>query len=91
MTEPTKTTISIRRRIAHMLEGFGHPDALEWPEAHPIDLDSLQLVELALHLESEFNIDFWDELIPPSPSIGDFVDMVEAALRQKSVNDRKAS
>ena len=74
------TTISIRRRIAHMLGNFGC-DALAWPEAHPIDLGSLQLVELALHIEAEFDIDFRDDLIPPAATMGDFVDMVEAALR----------
>lgn len=79
------TPDSIRRRIAHMLGQFGR-DALDWPEAHPVDLDSLQLVELAMHIEAEFDIDFRDDLIPPAPAIGDFVDMVEAALRQKSVD-----
>ena len=80
------TTASIRRRIAHRLANFGCTDALDWPEAHPIDLDSMQLVELALHIEAEFDIDFRDDLIPPAPSLGDFVDMVEAALRQKGVD-----
>lgn len=85
------TTISIRRRIAHMLGNFGFSsaDALTWPETHPINMDSLQLVELALHIESEFDIDFRDDLIPPAATMGDFVDMVEAALRQKVV-DHKA-
>ena len=85
------TTISIRRRIAHMLGNFGFSsaDALTWPETRPINMDSLQLVELALHIESEFDIDFRDDLIPPAATMGDFVDMVEAALRQKVV-DHKA-
>lgn len=78
--------VSIRHKIARILQNFGHNDALEWPEAHPIDLDSLQLVELALEIESTFDIDFRDDLIPPSPSLGDFVDMVESAFRQKSVD-----
>ena len=81
-------TDSIRRRIAHMLGHFGCQDALDWPEAHPIDIDSLQLVELALHIEAEFDIDFRDDLIPPAATLGDFVDMVEAALRQKAVDWR---
>ncbi|MHB1631050.1 MAG: acyl carrier protein [Acidithiobacillus sp.] len=86
--ETTKNTDSIRRRIAHMLGHFGCQDALDWPEAHPIDIDSLQLVELALHIEAEFDIDFRDDLIPPAATLGDFVDMVEAALRQKAVDWR---
>lgn len=84
--QPPKNTDSIRRRIAHMLGHFGCNDALDWPEAHPIDIDSLQLVELALHIEAEFDIDFRDDLIPPAATLGDFVDMVEAALRQKAVD-----
>ncbi|MHB8365572.1 MAG: acyl carrier protein [Acidithiobacillus sp.] len=96
--QPPKNTDSIRRRIAHMLGHFGCNDALDWPEkrasasvsgeAHPIDIDSLQLVELALHIEAEFDIDFRDDLIPPAATLGDFVDMVEAALRQKAVDRR---
>ena len=44
---PSLQTTSIRRRIAHILDGFGCRDAMEWPEAHPlqgagpIDLDSM--------------------------------------------------
>lgn len=83
-------TDSIRRRIAHMLGHFGCQDALTWPEAHPIDIDSLQLVELALHIEAEFDIDFRDDLIPPAATLGDFVDMVESALRQKAVDRQPA-
>lgn len=89
ITESTKTD-SIRRRIAHMLGHFGCQDALDWPEAHPIDIDSLQLVELALHIEAEFDIDFRDDLIPPAATLGDFVDMVESALRQKAVDRQPA-
>ncbi len=80
-------TESIRRRIAHMLVGFGHADALEWNEAHRMDdLDSMELVELSLCIEAEFDVDFRDDLIPHSPDLGDFVDMVEAAIRQKAVD-----
>ena len=77
---------SIRRRIGHMLAGFGFQDAPDWPEAHPVDLDALQLVELSLNIEAEFDVDFRDDLIPPHPNMGDFVDMVEAALRQTVVD-----
>jgi acyl carrier protein len=85
------TGINIRRRIAHMLGNFGFSsaDTLNWPESHPIDLDPLQLVELALHIEAEFDIDFRDDLVPPAPTLGDIVDMVEAALRQKAVDHSK--
>lgn len=84
------TTISIRRRIAHMLGNFGFSsaDTLTWPESHLIDLDPLQLVELALHIEAEFDIDFRDDLIPPAPTLGDFVNLVEATLRQKAVDHK---
>lgn len=95
MTDPVLTTIpltgaSIRRRVAHMLGNFGFSpaDTLNWPETHPIDIDSLQLVELSLHIEAEFDIDFRDDLIPPAATMGDFVDMVEAALRQKACERR---
>lgn len=76
---------TIRRRIGHMLAGFGFQDAPDWPETHAIDLDSLQMVELAMSIEAEFDVDFRDDLIPPHPNMGDFVDMVEAALRQSAV------
>jgi len=44
------------------------------------------LVELSLNIEAEFDVDFRDDLIPPHPNMGDFVDMVEAALRQTAVD-----
>lgn len=81
--------MSIRRRIGNMLSSFGHPDAAEWSESHPIDLDSMELVELSLKIEAAFDVDFRDDLIPPSPNMGDFVDMVEAAMRQSAVDGRK--
>lgn len=83
------TRTSIRRRIAHMLEGFGCDNALDWPETHPIDLDSLQMVELALHIEAAFDIDFRDDLIPPAATIEDFANMVETANLQKAKNNNR--
>lgn len=78
--EIAASTMSVRRRIGHMLSGFGCDGAQDWPETHPIAIGDLQSVELAIQIEAEFDIEFRDDLVPEKPVLGDFVRMVEAAM-----------
>lgn len=78
---PNISAISVRRRIGHMLVGFGFPGANDWLEDHPVEIEDLQLVELAMRIESEFDVEFRDDLLPDCPVLGDFVRMVIEAMQ----------
>ena len=83
MPQDNRQKTNVRRRIAHIMGHFGYTDALTWPETHLLPLDALQLVELSLHIEAEFDIDFRDDLIPSTPTMGDVVDMVDFATQHQ--------
>lgn len=69
---------NIRKHIATRVENFGCKNPYE---GH-IDIDSMQLVELALQIEADYNIEFRDDLIPPDATLENFVDLVHKALQE---------
>lgn len=51
--------------------------------ANDLDADSLDLVELAMNIEDEFEIELDDEVVPTLRTIGDLVAEIERLDAQK--------
>lgn len=82
MTHPLITREALERRIGEALLDFGvdpkdrRPDA-RWAE---IDVDSLDLIELAQIIEEEYGVKPTLEDLTAMTTVGDAVDLVSARL-----------
>ncbi len=80
MTPTTITRDQIEARVLAALEEFGaEPDALA-PDAsfEALDVDSLDLVELAQIVQEEYGVDIKGEDMPKLKTVADAVDLVVA-------------
>jgi len=82
MTQTIGTREAIERKINEVLEGFGVEPGATRPDAtwEEIDVDSLDLVELAQILEEEYGVALRQADMEEMKTVGDAVDMVSARL-----------
>jgi acyl carrier protein len=82
MTTKTITTEQIQARVFEALEEFGAEPADIALEAgfETLDVDSLDLVELAQIVREEFGVEITGEDMPKLKTVGDAVNLVVARV-----------
>lgn len=82
MTETTVTKEALEQRITEALIEFGAEAELIRPEAswEELDVDSLDLVELAQIVEDEYGVELRESDMEQLQTVGDAVEMVSSRL-----------
>jgi acyl carrier protein len=82
MTTPTAPTDQIEKTILTALEQFGaEPSALRRDATlEELDVDSLDLVELAQVIEDEYKVEVTSQDVQNVSTVGDVIDLVASRL-----------
>jgi acyl carrier protein len=82
MTTPTVQTGQIEKTILSALEQFGaEPTALRRDATlEELDVDSLDLVELAQVIEDEYKVEVTSQDVQNVKTVGDVIDLVASRL-----------
>lgn len=82
MTEGTRTAREVEEKVVETIRGFAKPDAELVREAvlEDLDVDSLDLVELAQVMEEDFSLRVESSELERVETLGDVIDTVLAKL-----------